>query len=73
MVNLYYDLNKRDTVSPASSTQLAFIYGEISRQVAGAGLRFKRIPSRNINIGIDGALGKNDWGIYFRIGEAFTK
>jgi outer membrane protein assembly factor BamA len=40
---------------------------------AGAGLRFKMIPSRNINIGIDGALGKNDWGIYFRIGEAFTK
>ncbi len=31
------------------------------------------IPSRNINVGIDGALGKEDWGIYFRIGEAFTK
>ncbi len=37
----------------------------------GVGVRFKAIPSRNINIGIDGALGKNDKGIYFRINEAF--
>ncbi|PZF73612.1 BamA/TamA family outer membrane protein [Taibaiella soli] len=37
----------------------------------GAGIRFKAIPSRNINIGIDGAVGKNDKGIYFRINEAF--
>jgi hypothetical protein len=40
---------------------------------AGAGIRFKAIPSRNINIGIDAAIGKEDWGIYFRIGEAFTR
>ncbi len=40
---------------------------------AGAGIRFKAIPSRNINIGIDAAVGKGDWGIYFRIGEAFTR
>ena len=39
----------------------------------GSGLRFKAIPSRNINIGIDAALGKDDWGVYFRIGETFTK
>jgi len=39
----------------------------------GAGLRFKAIPSRNINIGIDLAVGKGDWGIYFRIGEAFLR
>lgn len=37
----------------------------------GAGLRFKAIPSRNITIGIDGAIGKDDHGIYFRINEAF--
>ncbi|MXV51162.1 BamA/TamA family outer membrane protein [Pedobacter sp. HMF7647] len=37
----------------------------------GVGARFKVFRSRNINIGIDGALGKNDHGIYFRIGEAF--
>ncbi len=37
----------------------------------GIGIRFKAIPSRNINIGIDGAVGKGDKGIYFRINEAF--
>lgn len=37
----------------------------------GVGLRFKAIPARNINIGVDGALGKGDKGIYFRINEAF--
>jgi len=41
--------------------------------MAGAGLRFMAIPKRKINIGIDAAVGKDDWGIYFRIGEAFTK
>ena len=39
----------------------------------GVGLRFKAIESKNINIGIDVAKGVNDWGIYFRIGEAFTR
>jgi outer membrane protein assembly factor BamA len=37
----------------------------------GLGLRFMALPSRNINIGVDGALGKDDKGIYFRISEAF--
>ncbi len=39
----------------------------------GAGLRFMAIPKRKINFGIDVAVGKDDWGIYFRIGEAFTR
>jgi len=38
----------------------------------GTGIRFKAIESRNINIGVDVAKGKNDWGLYFRIGESFT-
>lgn len=37
----------------------------------GVGIRFKAIRSRDINIGIDGAVGSGDAGIYFRIGEAF--
>lgn len=37
----------------------------------GAGIRFRAIPSRNINIGVDYARGKGDDGIYFRINEAF--
>lgn len=37
----------------------------------GAGVRFMMIPSLRLNVGFDAALGKNDYGIYFRIGEAF--
>ncbi|MEJ1240907.1 BamA/TamA family outer membrane protein [Chryseolinea sp. T2] len=37
----------------------------------GAGIRFKLLEARNVNIGIEGALGKKDQGIYFRIGETF--
>lgn len=37
----------------------------------GTGIRFMAIPSEKINVGIDVAVGKEDWGIYFRIGEAF--
>lgn len=37
----------------------------------GIGFRFRAIPAKQINIGIDGALGKDDKGIYFRINEAF--
>lgn len=38
----------------------------------GAGIRYMAIPSEQINIGIDIAVGKDDWGIYFRIGEVFS-
>jgi hypothetical protein len=41
--------------------------------MAGAGIRFRAIPKRRINIGLDAAIGKDDWGVYFRIGETFTK
>jgi outer membrane protein assembly factor BamA len=37
----------------------------------GIGVRFMAIRSMKINIGVDGALGKNDAGVYFRINEAF--
>ncbi len=37
----------------------------------GAGIRYMAIPSEQINIGIDVAVGKDDWGVYFRIGEVF--
>ena len=37
----------------------------------GAGIRFMVLPKYRINAGIDGAAGKDDWGIYFRITEAF--
>jgi outer membrane protein assembly factor BamA len=40
---------------------------------AGVGIRYMAVPSEKINVGIDVAIGKEDWGIYFRIGEAFGK
>jgi outer membrane protein assembly factor BamA len=39
----------------------------------GVGARFMAIESKKINIGIDIAKGIGDWGLYFRIGETFTK
>jgi outer membrane protein assembly factor BamA len=37
----------------------------------GAGARYMVIPKRRMNMGVDIAAGKGDWGIYFRVGEAF--
>ncbi|MFY0626926.1 MAG: BamA/TamA family outer membrane protein [Reichenbachiella sp.] len=37
----------------------------------GTGIRFNAAPSRNVNIGLDFAVGKNDYGIYFALSEAF--
>lgn len=37
----------------------------------GAGIRYNVFPKNHMNIGIDAAIGKEDWGIYFKIGEAF--
>ncbi|TAJ14334.1 hypothetical protein DMA11_05625 [Marinilabiliaceae bacterium JC017] len=37
----------------------------------GVGLRYMAIPSEKINIGMDVAVGRNDWGLYFRIAETF--
>jgi hypothetical protein len=39
----------------------------------GVGLRFRMIRSEKINIGFDGAIGKNDYSLTFRIGEAFSR
>jgi outer membrane protein assembly factor BamA len=38
---------------------------------AGAGIRYMLLPDLRINVGFDAAIGKGDYGIYFRIGEAF--
>jgi len=37
----------------------------------GAGIRFTAFTDNHMNVGIDVAKGDGDWGIYFRIGEAF--
>jgi hypothetical protein len=37
----------------------------------GAGIRFTAFTDNNMNVGMDVAAGDGDWGIYFRVGEAF--
>lgn len=37
----------------------------------GVGLRYRILPKFKMNIGADAAMGRDDWGVYFRIGEAF--
>ena len=37
----------------------------------GIGFRYKAFKKVKFNIGLDAAVGKDDWGLYFRIGEAF--
>lgn len=39
----------------------------------GVGLRYMMIEKERVNIGFDIATGKDDWGLYFRIGESFAR
>ena len=37
----------------------------------GAGFRFTADTETHLNVGLDFAVGRGDWGIYFRLGEVF--
>ena len=37
----------------------------------GTGIRYNIFPKYHMNVGIDVAGGRDDWGFYFRVGEAF--
>ena len=37
----------------------------------GVGVRFTAVESSHLRLGMDLARGKDDWAIYFRLGEAF--
>ena len=37
----------------------------------GTGFRYTIISDTHMNVGMDIAVGKDDWGLYFRLGEAF--
>jgi hypothetical protein len=39
----------------------------------GIGIRYMMIAKERINVGVDFAKGKDDWGLYFRIGESFGR
>ncbi|HEY2583354.1 MAG TPA: BamA/TamA family outer membrane protein [Mucilaginibacter sp.] len=57
---------------------LATLYGSDTQSFnwklypgAGGGFRYNPFKKTKFNVGVDGAVGKGDYGIYFRIGEAF--
>lgn len=37
----------------------------------GIGVRYVVFEKNHMNVGFDGAIGKGDWGVYFKIGESF--
>ena len=37
----------------------------------GAGFRYNVFPKNHMNMGLDFAAGIDDWGVYFKVGEAF--
>lgn len=37
----------------------------------GTGIRFTAFAENHMNVGMDFAVGDGDWGLYFRVGEAF--
>lgn len=39
----------------------------------GAGIRFLILKEEKINIGIDFGIGKDDWSVTFRVGDAFSR
>lgn len=40
---------------------------------AGVGFRYTVSKETNMNVGLDFAKGNGDWGIYFRVGETFSR
>jgi outer membrane protein assembly factor BamA len=53
--------------------KFADIPDELILPGAGAGIRFKMLPTEKVNIGIDAGVGRDDYSITFRIGESFGR
>lgn len=73
-----YRYNFKNKMGLVAYGGIGTIYGAINEEDNGAflysigtGFRYNVFPTNHMNIGLDAALGKDDWGIYFRIGEAF--
>mgnify|MGYP000557276961 CR=1 FL=1 len=71
-----YNFNKR--MGLVGFFGLATLYGSDTEDFnwgiypgIGVGYRYKAFKNVKFNIGLDAAVGKDDWGFYFRIGEAF--
>ncbi|KIQ14447.1 membrane protein [Flavobacterium sp. MEB061] len=71
-----YNFNKK--MGLVGFAGIATIYGSDTADFnwniypgAGVGYRYRAFKTEKFNVGLDAAVGKGDWGIYFRIGEAF--
>ncbi len=57
---------------------LATVFGSVNESddgtmlpAIGTGIRFTADTETHLNVGIDIAFGRGDWGLYFKFGEAF--
>lgn len=73
-----YRWNFTDKMGAVGYLGLATIFNSINAEDdgqllpgAGVGYRYVVFPESRMSVGLDAAVGKDDWGIYFRIGEAF--
>ncbi|MGJ5641562.1 BamA/TamA family outer membrane protein [Formosa sp. S-31] len=73
-----YRYNFNDKMGLVGFAGLATLYGSDNEDFdwkaypgVGVGYRYRAFKKVKFNIGLDGAVGKDDWSINFRIGEAF--
>lgn len=73
-----YRYNFNDKMGLVGFAGLATLYGSYTEDFdwkaypgIGVGYRYSAFKKVKFNIGLDGAIGKDDWSINFRIGEAF--
>ena len=73
-----YRWNFHEKMSAVGFFGLATVFGSINENDDGAilpgigtGFRYNVFPKYHMNVGVDIAAGNDDWGFYFRIGEAF--
>ena len=73
-----YRWNFHKKMSAVGFFGLATVFGSINEQDdgtilpgIGTGIRYNVFPKYHMNVGVDIAAGKDDWGFYFRVGEAF--
>ncbi|OBQ56583.1 BamA/TamA family outer membrane protein [Tamlana sp. s12] len=73
-----YRFNFNDKMGLVGFAGIATMYGSDTEEFdwkaypgLGIGYRYAAFKKVKFNIGLDAAVGKDDWGIYFRIGEAF--
>lgn len=73
-----YRWNFHEKMSAVGFIGLATVFGSINENDdgtilpgIGTGFRYNIFPKYHMNAGIDVAAGKDDWGFYFRVGEAF--